>query len=113
MRGTADETPHHRHVRHRQDLRHRAAGPARLHGHRTDTDEWGAWATHPGGSTPDWVWREDRSRQLLTAPRAASLVLSGCKTNQGQFYGLLDAVVLLSAPVPVILERLAARTNNP
>ena len=79
----------------------------------TDSDEWCEWVTQPGEETPDWVWREDRMRQLLTTPRGAPLFLSGCKTNQGQFYALLDAVVLLSAPVSVMLERLARRTNNP
>lgn len=79
----------------------------------TDSDEWCEWVTPPGENAPDWVWREDRIRHLLTTPRGAPLFLSGCKTNQGQFYGLLDGVVLLSAPVPVMLERLATRTNNP
>ena len=51
--------------------------------------------------------------RLLTAPRERSLVVCGCKTNQGTFYRYFDAVVLLSAPLEVILERVAARSDNP
>jgi thymidylate kinase len=40
------------------------------------------------------------------------LFISGCVANQGKFYPSFDAVVLLSAPMDVILERLAARTTN-
>jgi hypothetical protein len=32
--------------------------------------------------------------------------------NQGRFYDRFDAVVLLSAPADVILERIEARTTN-
>lgn len=37
--------------------------------------------------------------------------IGGCAPNQGQFDW--DAVVLLTAPVPVMLARIAARTDNP
>ena len=33
--------------------------------------------------------------------------------NQGRFYDRFDAVVLLSAPADVMLERIDARTDNP
>jgi len=42
-----------------------------------------------------------------------TVVVSGTVENQGRFYGLFDHVVLLSAPVAVLLERVASRTNNP
>ena len=32
--------------------------------------------------------------------------------NQGKFYDRLHAVVLLSAPVEVVLDRIARRTTN-
>ncbi len=41
------------------------------------------------------------------------LFVSGTSSNQGKFYPQFDHVVLLSAPVPLLLERLATRTNNP
>ncbi|WP_086821547.1 AAA family ATPase [Allokutzneria sp. NRRL B-24872] len=80
-------------------------------GHRTvdtDTDEWSRWT-----SEPDWVWREDAMTALLTEHRDGALFVAGCKTNQVDFYPLFDHVVLLSAPAPVLLARIAARTDNP
>src|SRR5205807_2022409 len=62
---------------------------------------------------PDWVWREDRIQQLLSSEDADVLFVSGCKSNQGTFYPQFDHVVLLSAPAPVLMERLATRTTNP
>lgn len=83
-------------------------------GHRvvdTDTDEWSHWVRLPDGS-PDWVWRDDAVRALLTGHTDGHLFVAGCKTNQGQFYSQFDHVVLLSAPSDVLLERIAARTSN-
>jgi shikimate kinase len=77
----------------------------------TDTDEWSEWVTVAGES--DWAWREDRIRRLLSTEDTDVLFVSGCKTNQGRFYPLFDHVVLLSAPIPVLMERLATRTTNP
>ncbi|WP_088319905.1 ATP-binding protein [Kineosporia sp. R_H_3] len=42
----------------------------------------------------------------------ATVVVSGTVENQGRFYGSFDAVVLLSAPVDVLVERVRARTDN-
>ena len=64
-------------------------------------------------SGQDWVWREDRIHDLLCTEDADVVFLSGCSPNQGQFYPRFDHVVLLTAPAPVIVERLATRTNNP
>lgn len=41
------------------------------------------------------------------------LFISGCKSNQGKFYAQFDHIVLLSAPVRLLMERLATRTTNP
>src|ERR671915_1040654 len=72
-------------------------------------------ADEPTGLDPgqDWVWREDRIQHLLSADDADVLFLSGCAPNQGKFYPQFDHIVLLTAPVHIIVERLAARTNNP
>jgi len=85
----------------------------------TDSEEWSTWVTVPrdpddtgAGVEHDWVWREDRMQRLLMTADTAMLFVSGCKSNQGQFYPQFDHVVLLSAPVPVLLERLATRTTN-
>jgi shikimate kinase len=84
-------------------------------GHRavdTDSETWSRWETLPDGSR-DWVWREEAVARLLAADDGRTLFLAGCKTNQGRFYGQLDAVVLLTAPPEVLLERIDAREDNP
>jgi shikimate kinase len=68
----------------------------------TDYDEW----THADGS-----WDEARMDELLERHR--DIVVSGTADNQGQFYDRFEHVVLLSAPLVVILERVRTRTNNP
>ena len=73
-----------------------------------DTDE-------PGWKEPcdgEEVWREDRIAKLLAEETPESLFVSGTVPNQGRFYDRFDAVVLLSAPAEVLLERLATRTTN-
>lgn len=83
-------------------------------GHRavdTDTDQWSHWVTLPDGSA-DWIWREDAMGALLAGHSHGSLFVAGCKTNQGKFYPQFDRVALLSAPVDVLLARIAVRTNN-
>jgi broad-specificity NMP kinase len=74
----------------------------------TDEGDWSEWS----GDEDGWVWREDRIAELLAAPGAGTLYVSGCVSNQGTFYDRFDAVVLLSAPAEVILDRIAARTTN-
>jgi shikimate kinase len=84
-------------------------------GHRavdTDSDAWSRWVTLPDGER-DWVWREDAITRLLTEDDGRALFLAGCKSNQGRFYRELDAVVLLTAPLEVLLERIARRDGNP
>ena len=43
----------------------------------------------------------------------ASIVVSGAVENQGRFYDRFEHVVLLSAPVDVLLQRVSSRTTNP
>jgi NAD(P)-dependent dehydrogenase (short-subunit alcohol dehydrogenase family) len=70
-------------------------------GHRVvDTDHRG-WIE----DEPEPLWREDRIRELLDEHGDETLFISGCVANQGRFYDRFDAVVLLSAPADVILER--------
>ena len=73
-----------------------------------DTDEPG-WSVWRDG---EQVWREDRMSELLSTDAAATLFVSGCVSNQGRFYDRFDAVVLLSAPAEVILDRIETRTTN-
>jgi shikimate kinase len=84
--------------------------------HDLDTPEWSEWIdTDPSDAlTPtqgkDWVWREDRVRALLSQPQDETLFIGGCAENMGQLFPLIDVVVLLSAPVATIMERLLTRS---
>jgi shikimate kinase len=59
----------------------------------------------------DGRWDEARMGELLA--RHDDIVVSGTVENQALFYDRFDHVVLLSAPVEVLIERVASRTNNP
>ncbi len=74
-----------------------------------ETDE-GNWLQQQDS---DWVWDEGKVRGLLETEFPTHLFVSGCRSNQGKFYPLFDHVVLFSAPLAVVLERIASRTNNP
>jgi len=60
----------------------------------------------------DRLWREDRIRQLLATEDTDVLFVSGTAANQIILYRQFDYVALLSAPTPVIVERLASRSNT-
>jgi dephospho-CoA kinase len=74
----------------------------------TDDPGWTEWCDEDGGYT----WREDRIAELLARDREVPLYLSGTVSNQGRFYRHFDAVVLLSAPAEVMLDRIESRTTN-
>ena len=77
----------------------------RRRGHLTvDTD-------YDGWELPGDTWDEERMAALLAAE--PEVVVSGTVSNQGRFYDRFEHVVLLSAPVEVLLERVRRRTNNP
>ena len=52
------------------------------------------------------------NRRPAAAAGEQPLFVSGCVPNQGTFYDRFDAVVLLSAPADVMLERIRTRTTN-
>jgi shikimate kinase len=58
-------------------------------------------------------WREDATAALLDTEDADVVFFAGCEENQVRFYSRFDLIILLSAPVEVMAERLAARTGNP
>jgi shikimate kinase len=85
-------------------------------GHRVVDTDYGEWSeVVPMDEPPGWEqrWREDRIEELIAGHGEGTLFLSGCVANQGRFYARFDAVVLLSAPATVILERVGARQTNP
>lgn len=57
-------------------------------------------------------WREDAIQELLTTEDADVLFVAGCEENQVKFHDQFDHIVLLSAPLETMVERLATRTAN-
>jgi dephospho-CoA kinase len=57
-------------------------------------------------------WREDAIKALLATEDTDVLFVAGCEENQAQLRAQFDHIVLLSAPLGTLLERLAARTSN-
>ncbi|MFS0873252.1 AAA family ATPase [Paenibacillus xylanilyticus] len=80
-------------------------------GHRVVDTDYGEWSENLDGT--GWLWNEDRIMALLMGHNEGALFISGTVSNQGKFYSMFDAIVLLSAPLEVILERVASRRNNP
>ena len=60
----------------------------------------------------EWLWVEDRMANLLDSDEKYPLFVAGCVMNQAEYYHRFDAVVLLSAPAEVILNRVDRRTTN-
>jgi broad-specificity NMP kinase len=80
-------------------------GELRRRGHLTvDTD-------YDGWTLPDQTWDERRMARLLV--RHPDVIVSGTVENQGLFYDHFEHVVLLSAPLGVLFERVSTRSNNP
>jgi len=95
----------------------------RARGFKTVDTDYGGWSeqvdvpasSERRGHPPEkeWLWREDLMARLLSTEDADVLFVAGAARNQTKFYAAFDHVVLLTAPIPVITERLSARTNNP
>lgn len=83
-------------------------------GHQVVDTDYGDWIeevpTSAGGF--ERQWREEAIEALLDAHAEDVLFVSGCVANQGAFYPRFDAIVLLSAPLAVILDRIATRETN-
>ena len=77
----------------------------RRRGHTTVDTDYDGWAL------PDGTWDEDRMGQLLASHN--DVVVSGTVENQGRFYDRFEHVVLLSAPLHVLIERVSTRRNSP
>ncbi|HEY1574791.1 MAG TPA: AAA family ATPase [Pseudonocardiaceae bacterium] len=81
-------------------------------GYRVVDTDYGDWidATPPA----ERGWRADRVDALLTEHERSSepLFIAGTVWNQRTFYPRFDQIVLLSAPLPVLLERIAGRDTN-
>jgi dephospho-CoA kinase len=78
----------------------------------TDYGDWIEDVQLPDGSVEP-LWNEERIDALLSGHYDGALFVVGTVANQGKFYSRFDAVVLLSAPLDVVLERVATRESNP
>ena len=83
-----------------------------------DADGWSAWTPcegDPTGANPghDWVWNERKLADLLDQHMKGLLFIAGCAPNMGRFTGSFDRIILLSAPIEILLERVAMRRDNP
>ena len=83
-----------------------------------DTDDQG-WREYRKHLEPidelhrgEWLWVEERMTALLDFDDGRSLFVGRGTRNQSKFYDRFNAVVLLSAPADVILDRVARRTTN-
>ena len=82
-------------------------------GHRAVDTDYGDYFHAVDGES---LWREDRISALLdSAPGQLPGVLfvQGTTRNQVLFYPRFDHIILLSAPIKTMLQRLEARTGNP
>lgn len=77
----------------------------RRRGHVTVDTDYDGWVLADGR------WDEPRMDRLLG--EQPHVVVSGTVENQGRFYDRFEHVVLISAPVDVLIERVSRRTNNP
>ena len=81
-------------------------------GYRTVDTDYGDYFEVVDGER---LWRRDRIEALLrtaTADADGVLFVQGTTRNQGQFYPWFDDIVLLSAPVPTLIDRLTNRSSN-
>lgn len=82
----------------------------------TDDPGWREYRKHPEPvdefHVGEYLWVEERIAAVLDADDGESIFVAGGARNQSKFYDRFDAVVLLSAPVEVILDRVAQRTTN-
>lgn len=81
----------------------------------TDYGDWIEELPHADGTGSEPQWREARVEALLAHHERSGqpLFIGGAVSNQVRFYPRFDEIVLLSAPVPVILDRIAHRDTNP
>lgn len=76
----------------------------RQRGHLTLDTDYDGWVL-------DDKWDEPRMSAFLRDH--GDVFVAGTVENQGSFYDCFEHIVLLTAPLHVLLERVKSRTNNP
>ncbi|MCC8242877.1 AAA family ATPase [Saccharothrix luteola] len=87
-------------------------------GYRVVDTDFGGWVEEiptSDGTGVERQWREGRIDGLLTEHERSGepLFIFGTVWNQSRFYSRFAHVVLLSAPLEVMFERIAGRSDNP
>jgi hypothetical protein len=83
-------------------------GELRRRGHLAyDADDDGFSEPRANGR---WGWRADRVADLLGRPHDGTAFFAGCSEEQSELP--FDARVLLTAPEPVLVQRLRTRAGN-
>jgi shikimate kinase len=87
-------------------------------GYRVVDTDYGGWiedVPRPDGTGVERQWREDRIDALIADHERSGepLFIAGTVWNQGRFHPRFDEIVLLSAPVAALLDRIANRDTNP
>ncbi|WP_080780380.1 AAA family ATPase [Chryseobacterium phocaeense] len=78
-----------------------------------DTD-YGDWKElSVSGDTQEWLLKEEKIKKLLSKPLTSPVFIAGCCSNQVALYPFFDYILLLSASLETILERISRRTSNP
>lgn len=58
-------------------------------------------------------WHVNRLFDVVHNKASGTLYISGCSEDQKRFYGYLDAIILLSAPPELMVQRILSRIDNP
>lgn len=78
----------------------------------TDDEGWCEWGPVATSESLEWVWNEQAIAELLREHAHHTLFVSGTVSNQVKFYDTFDSIVLLTAPLESLLERIENRTSN-
>ena len=79
-------------------------------GHKAVDTDYGYVEVLPDGRQR---WQEEAVQRLLDTEDAPVLFVAGSEENQVRFHPRFDAIVLLTAPLETLVERLDTRTTNP
>ena len=58
------------------------------------------------------LFNEAKIKSLINNHQDTHLILAGTESNQGEFYSEFDVIVLLTADLETMLERIEKRTGN-
>lgn len=88
-----------------------------LEAHDLDADGFSHWVPCEGNPTGardgfDWLWNEQKFRQLLLRERDGPLFVAGCASNMGGFLKAFDRIVLLTASPQALSRRIQTRTSG-